>query len=421
MNRRRSFLKTLLGSVATAPLWATPSPETEFTLPQYLPDKTTTFWSELRKAFPLNQNRVYFNNGSFGPSPYPVLTAVQTKTIVINRTGEYGNTHAARARLAAFLGVTSGELSLTHNTTEGINIVCWGLPLRAGDEVILTLQEHVGNALPWLRRAELEGIVLRPFVLAPTAAENIDRIRQLIGPRTRVLALPHITCTTGQVLPLQEICALAKEKGIYTAIDGAHGAGSLQLNLRELGCDTYATCGHKWLLGPSGTGMLYVRRELLDEIRAFQVGAHSDAGWELTSSSARIEALADTAHRYDYGTQSVPLHEGAAAAADFQEEIGVDRIEARLRYLNDYLYSGLAELKNRLQLLTPAEPSSRISMVTFRPERMTYQDFNRSAAEAGFRVRIVPESNLNAIRISTHIYNSTEELDRFLDFCARTL
>jgi L-cysteine/cystine lyase len=284
--------------------------------------------------------------------------------------------------------------------------------------VVITRQEHVGNALPWLHRAQLHGLVLRPFEPASTSAENLDRIRQLIGPKTRVLALPHITCTTGLVLPIREICELARERGIYTAIDGAHGAGTLDLDLHELGCDTYATCCHKWLLGPNGTGLLYIRREMLEEIQAYHVGAYSDTGWSLSDAEPRLDALVPTAHRYDYGTQSAPLYQGAAAAAIFHQEIGRARIESRIRYLNDYLYSGLSAMRDRLELLTPAEASSRLCMVTFRPKRIPYRDFNQLAARAGFRLRVVPESQLDAIRVSTHIYNSPAELDRFLAFCA---
>jgi L-cysteine/cystine lyase len=378
------------------------------------------FWSKLRADFPLSNKRVYFNNGTFGPSPYAVLRTVEKQLALTNHTGEYGNTTAARANLADFLGIAPEELSLTHNTTEGINIVCWGLPLRAGDEVVVTQQEHVGNALPWLHRARLHGIVIRPFELAPTAEQTLDRLRQITGPRTRVYALPHVTCTTGQVLPIREISRLARSKNIFTAIDGAHGAGTFDLNVSDLGCDTYATCGHKWLLGPNGTGLLYVRRAVLESIQAYHVGAYSADSWQVHRGSPSSGSLVPTAHRFDYGSQSTPLFAGVAAAADFHRQVGRQRIEARLRSLNEQLYRGLSQMPDRAQLLTPAEGASRLSMVTFRPQQLAYREFNNRAARAGFRLRVVPESDLNAIRVSTHIYNSPAEIDRFLAFVAET-
>src|SRR5207248_996916 len=156
---------------------------------------------------------------------YPVLSAVAKWHNYIAETGEYMGSEAAREALPAFIGVKESEISLTHNVTEGINVIAWGLPLKKGDEVIMTTHEHVGNALPWLNRAKLHGIVIRTFQPALTASENLDSIKKLIGKKTRAIAVPHITCTTGLVLPVKEIAALAKEKGLFCFIDGAHGAG----------------------------------------------------------------------------------------------------------------------------------------------------------------------------------------------------
>ena len=139
--------------------------------------------------------------------------------------GEYKGTEKARTRLAQFLGCEEAELSLTHNTTEGINLMAWGLPLKAGDEVIVSTHEHVGNALPWLNRAKLEGIRLVPIIPGLTQEENLKRIQASISSKTRVIALPHITTTTGTVFPIQAIAEMARKQGIWTCIDGAHGPG----------------------------------------------------------------------------------------------------------------------------------------------------------------------------------------------------
>ena len=161
MTDRRSFLQQ--ASVGTLGLSLAPLLSSD---PGSFPFPTSegeAYWTELRKAFPLQDKRVYFNNGTFGPSPTPVLDTIKKQLDETNGTGEYGHTDKAREVLAAFVGVKTEELSLTHNTTEGINIVTWGLPLKSGDEVIVTLHEHVGNALPWLNRAKLHDIVLKPF------------------------------------------------------------------------------------------------------------------------------------------------------------------------------------------------------------------------------------------------------------------
>lgn len=420
MENRKSFLRKLsMGLMAPGVVGAFRSTEFHSNIDYTLIGED--FWDKVRANFPLTKDRVYLNNGTFGPSPFLVVKTLEETLAKINTTGEYGHTDTARDRIAEFVGVKSSEISLTHNTTEGINIVTWGLDLKEGDEVIISLHEHVGNALPWLNRAKLDGIVLKPFEPAATQTENIDRIKKLITPKTRVVAVPHITCTTGLVFPIKEISELAKERGIFTAIDGAHGAGTFDLDLKELGCDFYATCCHKWMLGPAGTGFLYIKEELLDSLQAYQVGAYSDTGWDLYSNPPELKGYVPTAHRFDYGTQSTALYEGVAAAADFHALIGKAKVEARIRELNDYLYIGLEELSAKLTILTPKEKASRICMVTFKPKGWEYREFAKAVSKEGFRIRVVPESKLDVIRVSTHIYNSKEEIDRFLDVIKNTL
>jgi len=372
------------------------------------------FWGELRKQFPLRQNRVYLNNGTFGPAPYAVVNAIKSSIDEIYTTGEYGNYKKERKILADFVRAKESEISLTHNTTEGINIMAWGLPLKAGDEVILTKHEHVGNGLPWLNRAKLDGIIIKTFEPKLTAEQNLGAIKNLVTPKTRVIAVPHVTCTTGLVLPVKEICQWARSRDIFTAIDGAHGAGTFDLNLEDLSCDFYASCYHKWMLGPVGTGFLFVKEEKLDQLQAIQVGGYSDSGWDITAEPPTFDGYVPTAHRYDYGTQSRPQYVGAAAAAEFHQSIGKTKVERRLRELNNRMYLGLSDFGGRVQILSPEEEESRISMISFRPKKLDYKALGKELSNSGFRIRQVPESNVDAIRISTHIYNNEEEIDLFL-------
>ncbi|MCE7054460.1 aminotransferase class V-fold PLP-dependent enzyme [Algoriphagus sp. AGSA1] len=421
MTSRRLFLQKLSAGVAIPSLvsFNSPTQVTSKSINHFLQGEA--FWGDLRKKFPLQNNRVYLNNGTFGPSPTVVLEALQNSFVETNISGEYGHIGSEREKLAAFVGIKTSEISLTHNTTEGINIMVWGLPLQAGDEVIITFHEHVGNALPWLNRAKLHGIVLKPFEPKATQAENLDLIKSLVTSKTKVIAIPHVTCTAGLVFPIKEISAFARSKGIFTAIDGAHGAGTFDLNLKELGCDLYASSYHKWVLGPNGTGFLYVGEEILEQIQAYQVGAYSDLGWDMHQNPPEFKGYVPTAHRFDYGSQSLPMIRGAVAAANFHVEIGKGRIESRVRELNQYLFEGLAEMDSQLDILSPQEQESRISMVTFKPKNMDYQQAAGLISQQGFRIRQVPESKLDAIRISTHIYNSKEEIDSFLEVTKNVL
>lgn len=242
----------------------------------------------------------------------------------------------------------------------------------------------------------------------------MTEVQKLISPKTKVIALLHVTCTTGLVFPIQEICHLAQTHGILTAIDGAHGAGTFASDLHSLGCDFYAGCFHKWMLGPSGTAFLYVKEESLEKLRPLMIGGHSDTGWDLTSTPPTLSGYVPSARRFDYGTQSKSLAVGMVAATEFHDQIGKARIEARLRDLNQYLLDGLSELTSTLDILSPLEKESRISMLSFRPKNISYQACGNELGKAGFRIRQVPEGQVNAVRVSTHVYNTKEELDAFL-------
>jgi cysteine desulfurase / selenocysteine lyase len=405
---RRGFLGTVAGSAIISNI-------------AFAKNEEGDLWQDVRKQFPLTENRIYLNNGTFGPSPQIVLNTIQKSFIETNTSGEYGHTDQSREVLAKFVGAKTDEISLTHNTTEGINIVCWGLALKKGDEVIISLHEHVGNALPWLNRAKLDGIKLVPFEPKSTQAENLELIKKITTKKTKVIAIPHITCTTGLVFPIKEIAEFARKKGIFTAIDGAHGSGTFDLDLHDLGCDFYATSCHKWMLGPNGTGFLYIREEMLDRLQAIQVGAYSDTGWDMFTNLTVLKGYNPAAHRFDYGSQSKPMYEGAAASANFHMEIGKQKVETRVRELNNYLFTGLSEMTSKLDILTPHEEASRICMVTFKPKNRNYQEYAKSVSKEGFRIRQVPESKLDAIRISTHIYNSKEEIDEFLRVVEKSL
>lgn len=388
-----------------------------------IPENDEVYWSSIRQLFPLTRDLVYLNNGTMGPSPYPVIDAVH-KGMTDNDTYIiYGGWEKIVPRLASFVGADEDEIALTHNVTEGINITCWGLPLRKKDEVIMTTHEHVGNALPWLNRRELHGIVIKTFTPAATAAETLGRIAALINRRTRVIAVPHIPCTQGQVLPVKEICALAKEKNIFSAIDGAHGPGMMPLDLHDMGCDTYASCCHKWMVGPKGTGFLYIRKGLRDVLQTYFVGGGSsgDIGWDLTVTPVTLGNYSPSAHRYYGGSQSLGLYKGVAASIDFIETIGINNIHRRIRYLGKYTQEQLLSLGDKIELLTPVEEQSRCAINGFRVKGMEADKFYKICVDNHIRIRAVHENGLNSLRVSTHIYNNPSEIDKLIELIKKSV
>jgi L-cysteine/cystine lyase len=418
ITNRRSFIKQVTGGAIGT--WALVSvPETS--LARYIissDEKILSndgqFWKVVRDQFPLTHDRIYFNNGTMGPSPFVVREAVKGFIDNIDVSGEYGGWETARPKLAKFVNVDESEISLTHNVTEGINVVAWGLPLKSGDEVILTNHEHAGNALPWLNRAKYDGIIIKTLKPAQTASENLNRINDLITKKTRVIAIPHISCTIGQVFPAKEISKLGHDKGLWVFFDGAHGPGMTMLDLKDIGCDFYATCCHKWMCGPKGTGFLFVRKEMLDILEAKWIGGGSDVGWDMTVDPPEFKGYVNTAHRYDFGTQNAAIYQGLSAATDFLYHIGMENVVRRGKALSGYLQQELMKI-DKVEMLTPTEDQSRGFVVGFRLKDMPYDKFGEHAAKKGFRIRLVAENKLNSIRISTHIYNNFEEVNKFIE------
>jgi selenocysteine lyase/cysteine desulfurase len=374
------------------------------------------YWRMVRQQFPLSKGLTYLNNGTMGPSPYTVIEAVHKGMMEGDVEGNYGGWENTSAKIAAFVGAHADEIALTHNVTDGINIACWGLPLKRGDEVIMTTHEHVGNALPWLNRRKLDGIIIKTFTPQATAAKTLEAINSLITKKTRALAIPHIPCTNGQVLPAKEICKLGKDKGLFVFIDGAHGPGMLPLDLINMGVDAYASCCHKWMVGPKGTGFLFVRKDFQETLQTYFVGAGSDdAKWNMALNPPAMGDYANGAHRYYGGTQALALYKGVDASIDFIETIGLMNIHNRIKFLGEYTQNRLLEFKDKIEMLTPTEEQSRCAIIGFRIKNVAYDKVYNACADAKVRIRMVPENGLNSLRVSTHMYNNTADVDRMMD------
>lgn len=372
------------------------------------------FWAFLRDQFPLTRERAYFNTGGLGASPYTVIDAVKSKMDELEHMSETGHTeelwNTVKASAAALFGCEAAELAFIRNTTEGINIVAHGLPFKEGDEVILTTHEHVGNALTWIPLSRRKGMKLCRFEPSTaSAAENLARIEALVTPRTRLIAIPHIVTTTGLVLPVKEICAFARSKGIWSFLDGAQAAGMMPFNLHDIGCDAYATSGHKWLLGPKETGWLYVRKEMLETLTPLFIGAYSADFDPLKDHYT----FAPSAQRYEYGTVSVPLRYGLGAGISFLQRIGMDTVWKRDCALADHLSASLRAIPG-VTVLSPVLPSLRSAMTTFMHARRPHTEMQKHLDTYNLRTRSVTEGGLAALRISTHIYNSFEEVDKVI-------
>lgn len=418
--KRNEFFKTVFASVTLASIpvfrsngetllrtnepWPAIDPEDE------------QFWRFVRTQFPLTSERAYLNTGGLGASPYAVIDAVKAKMDELEQIGETGRTeelwHDVKTAAATLLGCDATELAFTRNATEGINIVCNGLPLKRGDEIITTTHEHVGNVVPWLTLVKREGVIVRLFEPSTNSAqENIDRIEKLVTQKTRLISVPHATTTTGQILPIKEISVLAKRHNAWLFVDGAQTAGMFPFSLHDLGCDAYATSGHKWMLGPKETGLLYVRKDMLDVIQPREVGAYSADIFDLASGAL---GFVPSAQRYEYGTVSAPLRFGLGAAITFVKKIGIENVWKRDQLLSMRLYKGLKEIPN-VEILSPTNSTERSALTTIRHTKIPSNTLQSHLDTYKLRTRGVGEGGLNALRISTHLYNTPEEVDRTLE------
>jgi selenocysteine lyase/cysteine desulfurase len=273
--------------------------------------------------------------------------------------------------------------------------------LKSGDEVLLTDQEHPGGEHPWDLRAKRYGVVIKKIALpkpVPDAATVLNLFNEAITPRTRVIFFSHITTVTGVVLPAKEICALARSKGILTAVDGAHVPGMMKLDVHDLGCDMYSASPHKWLQATKGTGFLYVRDEVIDRLW----NTIATEGWDDTKLRAeRFQRI---------GSSNVPTLCGLRAAIEFANQIGMERIEKRHRQMADYILSEMVKRGAASWTSPNAVLRCGITTVNVPPvKRMELE--NWLWTEKKIRIRGGEPSKL---RISTPYFVLRKDADRFL-------
>jgi len=375
------------------------------------------YWAELRRQWVLAADHINLNCGSVGCSPLPVLNAMIDHLLSSEAFREpaypwFGYEENPRLRelrdaLAEFLHCKRDELALVRNATEANNVVCNGLDLKAGDEVLLTDQEHPGGRCCWEQKAARFGIKLN-FVKLPkppaSIEEIVERFRTALTPKTRVMAFSHITTVTGVILPVKELCNLARERDILSHIDGAHAIGQIPLDLHDLGCDFYASSPHKWLLAPKGTGTLYVREALLDKLWV-NIAAN---GWRDHSLKA---------YRFsNFGTSNLSVMVGLKSALDFHQAIGPQRVYNRIHELAKRIRDRLKEYP-QLRLANASDDAFYAGLVSFEPVK---GDLKRVLAELTARkVRVAGSGE--RIRVATHMFTQPTELNAFFDAVERGL
>jgi selenocysteine lyase/cysteine desulfurase len=320
---------------------------------------------------------------------------------------------AVRAKAAAALGVPANDVAITHNTTEGFNLLAQGLPLGPGDEVLFSSINHDGASVCFTHHAEARGYAVRRFpfpmdrVPGLSAADIVQLHADQIRPETRVLVFPHVDNIVGLRHPIAELASAAHERGVeFVAVDGAQTVGMLPIEAENSGVDFYAASPHKWVQSPKGLGLLYARPEKRTDLRALWV-TWGQTRWE---GSARIYE--------DYGTRNLPALLALGDALDYQAAIGLAAKEGRYRHF----FELLRERTNATPGLAWSSPERwemGAGLVAISIDGLSSTEFSTRMLEHGFVFRPFRTQELNSVRISPNLATAEEELVAFFETAGR--
>jgi isopenicillin-N epimerase len=376
------------------------------------------YWERVRRKFHLEEGFAYLNTGTLGATPAPVLKAMQQYWQLMaenpneNSAVLQGRQDAIRAKAAQFIGADAAEVAILRNATEANSLVCQGIDLTAGDEVLIGSLEHDSNRQPWLVKAKRHGIVVKEVPIGtPVASPEaiVDAFERAITPRAKVISVAHCDTVTGTIIPLKAIASLARSRGLLIFADGAQMLGAMRVNVHDLGVDTYATTCHKWLASPAGTGLLYVRKEMQDRIWPSVV---TENWWSYSD-----------ARKYDrVSRRPWPVVAALEHALDFQLALGPARIEQRICELGQYFRTEAARIPH-VVVYTPHASGLSAGMTSLGLDnvaparareylRLRYDVYTAARAK-GDRYPADPHG-VSGFRVSTHYYNTYEHVDRVL-------
>src|SRR5688572_27945718 len=396
---RRQFLHAVAGGAAVG------------LLPTFAP-----LTAPAEREFLLADGLTYLNTGTIGPTRPSTIEATQPAraTLEANPIAHYGQLAGQAMRedtrtvAAKFLGCDLDELALTGSTTAGMNAIAQGLRLGAGDRVLLTDQEHSGGLHCWQYLAHHHGVEL-DVVPIPRAEHRttviVDAIAKGIRDRTRVISVSHVFSSTGLRMPIAEVAALARSRGVMCVVDGAQAVGAIRVNVRELGCHAYATSGHKWLLGPKGTGLLYIAKDAQAAIRPMAY----EESYNTRSNTT--------------GVVNLPAIMGLGTAIRYLDAADMAKVEAHNLRLRNRLAERLGAIDG-LTLVSPPAGALASPLLTAllapRFDRRTVTQALLERHQVAIRATH-PEFGFNGIRFSMHEFNTEADVDRAADAVRREL
>jgi cysteine desulfurase/selenocysteine lyase len=395
-------------------------------------------WARVRADFPVLERQVhgkplvYLDSANTSQKPRAVIEAVDdfyrahnaNVSRAVHALGSEATEafEAARTRLAAFVGVRADELVLTSGTTQAINTVAysWALPtLKAGDAILLTRMEHHANIVPWQLVAQRSGATIKVAEITPDGELDLDALRAAMTPDVKLLGMTHVSNVLGTVNPVAEICREARRRGIATLVDGSQAVPHRRVDIAAIGCDFYAFTGHK-MLGPTGTGALWGRRELLQAMPPFLGGGEMIREVRFDGTTFN-----DAPHKFEAGTPNIAGVVGLGAAVDYLSAIGMDAIEAREQALLAYALERLDAVPGLRVIGRAAERAAVISFLVegaHAHDLATLLDLDGIAVRSGHHCAhpLMQFYGVPATcRASIAFYNTTGEIDALAEGIAR--
>jgi len=371
----------------------------------------------IRNLTPSLADCAYFQTGGFAPKPTPVIDEV----IHWLRVGSRGPAisevaqalqaalEEARSAVARTLGAHADEVMLNENTTVGINIVANGIDWRPGDNVILSDHEHPGNRIPWYNIGTRCGVELRFLRINNDPAELLAQFEALLDGRTRIASLSHVSRRTGVRLPATELGEIAHRHAVPVLLDGAQAFGAIPVDVHALGCDFYTCSGHKYIMGPQGTGAFYVRRDMLEWLKPSWIGSHSQETMDFDGHMT----LKASARRFEFATRNIADQAGFRKAVEQWEAVGWENVFRAIASYTTEMKRRLSELPG-LEIITPLPYERSAGIVTFRIPGVPSSTICSKLWEHE-RVLVAPlDRDDEMVRVSTHAFNTTQECDRLV-------
>jgi len=406
---RRDFLrKIVLGGAATLAL---PHLSMAGSLPEVAPPvdgADERYWEMIKRQFAVPSNLIMMNAANLCPPPYPVSQVVQEtlsdlgKDVSFQFRDKFDVIRAnSLQKLSGYLGVAAEEVCITRNTSEGNNIIVNGFDFKAGDEILLWDENHESNLLSWEHRAKRMGWVIKKVTLPATPSgkdEIIQLFQKAMTSKTRLLAFSHISNHNAIVIPAKEICAIARSRNILSHVDGAQSFGFMDLNLADMGCDSYAGSMHKWLMGPFENGVLYVRKETLARLWPQIISA----GWAEANHTAD-PWLGILGQRNEATPAAIP------EALEFHMTIGKPVVEARVRQLNQHLRAQLTAKVQGVKFISPEPLTANITMFNV-PNKNSKQVYDELYDKYG-----IASAPMAGVRLSPNIYNTLADVDKVVE------